>query len=315
MHRLTSGILSLVIAVVLAAGCRRAPDDGSYSADVEVSVATGDVSGDMSQNPEPEPEPEPEPDTVLTYSLASVDDAMAYMSSTPYAQAYESGILPAIASDNLDYAEKLLRSHYNYFIIVDKPSMNVVLYDRFGREVKCYKMACSKRYGTKHKRRDNRTPEGFFSAEGVYDSTDWLYTDDDGNTSQVKGQFGPRFIRLKTDVTRQIGIHGTCAPWALGRRTSHGCIRIHNDNILELVDYVSVGMPIIVNPSERDQEVNREEGCDVPSIDIGKVKKPKPKKEPKPDTESAPAAEEVVDTLVKELPQADTLSADTARNH
>ncbi|MDE6383254.1 MAG: L,D-transpeptidase [Paramuribaculum sp.] len=215
--------------------------------------------------------PEPFVDSVLTSPVATAAEAIAYMNSSADSAKYAEGILPAMATDNLDYCNRLLQSRYPYFIVVDKPSMYVVLFDRFGRETRAYKMACSKRYGTKHKRRDNRTPEGFFSAEGIYDSTDWLYTDDDGNTSPLKGQFGPRFIRLKTDVTRQVGIHGTCAPWALGRRASHGCIRIHNDNILELVTFAQPGMPIIVNPSARDNQVNRLEGAEVPTINIGRL--------------------------------------------
>lgn len=255
-------------------------------------------------------EPEPEPDTVLTYKLKTAEEAIAYMDSSAYAAQYAEGILPRMAADNLDYTERLLRSPYNYFVVVDKPSMFVVLYDRFGREVKAYKMACSKRYGTKHKRRDNRTPEGFFSAEGIYDSTDWLYTDDDGRTSQVKGQFGPRFIRLKTDVTAQIGIHGTCAPWSLGHRASHGCIRIHNDNILELVEYIVPGAPIIVNPSEADQKVNREEECIVPSINIGKTvhahTPPVEKKQESDTTATSPAAPQPTETA----PHSDTIVSD-----
>ena len=40
--------------------------------------------------------------------------------------------------------------------------------------------------------------------------------------SKKKGQFGPRFIRLKIPGTTQIGIHGTCAPWSIGHRVRHG---------------------------------------------------------------------------------------------
>ena len=219
------------------------------------------------------------------------------MESTPGADRYRRGILPAMAKDNLDYCKRLLQSPHDYFIVVDKPSMNVVLFDRYGVEIHSYKMACSRHYGTKHKRRDNRTPEGFFSAEGIYNSTEWLYTDDDGNTSQTKGQFGPRFIRLKTDVTTQVGIHGTCSPWSLGKRVSHGCIRIHNDNILELVKYVEVGTPIIVNPSKRDQQINIEEGCDIPSINIGKTRET-PVEKPKADTVTKPDSIVTPDTSV-----------------
>lgn len=250
------------------------------------------------------------PDSVLREGDVSVEEALEFMEKSDYPERYAEGILPKILEQNADFGIRLLRNRHNYFIIVDKPSMMVVLYDRFGRETLAFKMACSKKYGTKHKRRDNRTPEGFFTAEGIYDSTNWLYTDDDGNTSPVKGQFGPRFIRLKTDVTTQIGIHGTCAPWSLGKRVSHGCIRIHNDNILQLVEYVEPGTPIIVNPSERDQQINRSEECEVVKLDIGKVKEKKlpdlPKEEPT-DTTTLPADTTIIEVI--ELP-VDTIGKD-----
>lgn len=144
-------------------------------------------------------------------SLASAETTINYMKNSGHWDAYQAGIIPSILEQNLDYARRLLRNQKDHFIIVDKQSMNVILYDKYGREKKCYLMACSRYFGTKHKRRDNRTPEGFFSAEGIYNSTDWLYTNDDGYTSPARGQFGPRFIRLKTPVTSQVGIHGTAA--------------------------------------------------------------------------------------------------------
>lgn len=210
---------------------------------------------------------------IPTRAFTTEEEAIDFMKNSGHWDKYNGGIIMKIAGQDIGYANKLLANTFDYFIIVDKPSMNVILYDRYGREQKVYRMACSKKYGTKHKRRDNRTPEGFFSAEGIYNSTEWLYTDDDGKTSPKKGQFGPRFIRLKTDVTSQIGIHGTCAPWSLGHRASHGCIRIHNDAIMELVEYVTPGMPIIVNPSNRDQAVNINEGYDnITKLKLGKIK-------------------------------------------
>lgn len=283
-------------------------ENQSISAD---SVTTDTIAVDTT--------PAPPADSILTADITTEAEALAYINSSPDSAKYHEGILPAMAHDNPNYCIRLLKSRYPYFIVVDKPSMFVVLYDRFGREKLAYKMACSKRYGTKHKRRDNRTPEGFFSAEGIYNSTDWLYTNDDGYTSPVKGQFGPRFIRLKTDVTRQVGIHGTCAPWSLGRRASHGCIRIHNDNIVELVKYVTPGTPIIVNPSERDQQVNRQEGYTVPSINIGRptetVSKPISEEEIKRQLRADSIAEARRDSL-RALPdsiiETTALPADTA---
>lgn len=205
-------------------------------------------------------------DTVQPYDFKSTKEALKFMKKSIHADKYSEGILPQMAEDCLPYASKLLNSPYQRFIVVDKHRMRVILFDKYGREEKCYRMACAKNYGSKHEKADSRTPEGFFSAQGVYDSTDWLFTDDNGKTSKIKGQFGPRFIRLRTPITSQIGIHGTCAPWSIGARCSHGCIRIKNEQILELIEYVEVGMPIIVSPSLKDTKVNKAEGYDIPWI-------------------------------------------------
>lgn len=211
-----------------------------------------------------------------------------YIDTCDGASRYTGGILPVIAREVPEYAEKLIASKFDRFIVVDKASMRVILYDRFGNVEKSYDMACAKNYGTKHKKADSRTPEGFFEVEGRYNSTEWLYTDDDGVTSQKKGQFGPRFIRLKIPVTSQIGIHGTCSPWSIGHRTSHGCIRITNENILELIELVEPGMPVIVLPGKRDRAVNREEGYFVPYFPtdskyaMSEAEKKLPYSDPKP---------------------------------
>lgn len=201
-------------------------------------------------------------------SLASAETTRAFMENSPHTDKYMSGVIPKVMEQNLDYARRLLRSPFDHFLIVDKQTMRVYLFDKYGHEVKSYMMACSRNFGTKHKRRDNRTPEGFFTAEGIYDSTNWLYTNDDGYTSPAKGVYGPRFIRLKTPVTAQVGIHGTNSPRSPGHRVSHGCIRLTNENILDLVKYARRGMAIIVNPSDRDMRVNKDEGYNVVQLKL-----------------------------------------------
>lgn len=250
----------------------------------------------------------PKPDSVTAAT------AEAFMRQSDFHDRYAKGIIPGILQDQPDYAVRLLNSPYDYFIVVDKGSMNVILFDKYGIEVEAFKMACGKNYGTKHAKRDCRTPEGFFTTSGYYDSTEWLYTDDDGNTSPVKGQFGPRFIRVKNPVSSQIGIHGTCAPWSLGGRRSHGCIRIANENILKLVEYVRKGMAIIVNPGPKDAAVNAEEGYYVPVIRTGHepIGKPAPKPEEKKaePTKEEPAKEEVKPDSTPQ-PAPDSISPDT----
>lgn len=203
-----------------------------------------------------------EPENLPEIQYGSYEDAMEYMRNSGYIDNYRNGIIPDLARDHIEYASKLLNNRHSRFIIVDKASMQVILYNKFGEVEKIYGMACSRRYGNKHKKADNRTPEGYFTVSGIYDSTDWLYTDDNGVQSKKKGQFGPRFIRFAP----QIGIHGTCAPWTIGHRSSHGCIRLTNENILDLVKYAETGMPVIVNPGSKDMAVNKREGYDTFSI-------------------------------------------------
>lgn len=192
----------------------------------------------------------------------SKEEAIEFIQSSDFWNEYSTGIIPSLIDQHLPYAQRLINNKYDHFIIVDKNTMMVILYDKFGNRVLNFKMACGKNYGHKQKKADSRTPEGYFLCGGRFDSTDWLFTDDNGYTSPIKGQFGPRFIR----VTTQIGIHGTNARYSIGRRCSHGCIRIQNEQILYLYKYAKKGMPIIVNPGKRDVNENEKAGIDMPAI-------------------------------------------------
>ena len=255
MNRFTLLLTTLLIVSLTACG----PSDKTGTADSIVDTTTYDTAMPVDTIPVDTIPPAPG-------RFATSQEALDYMQNSPYREKYEAGILPRMARENLPYTNKLLNSTYSRFLVVDKGKMKVQVYDCYGRKEIEYGIACAKNFGTKHEKGDSRTPEGFFSVEGIYDSTDWLFTDDNGVTSPKKGQFGPRFIRLRIPTTSQIGIHGTCAPWSIGSRASHGCIRVTNENILKLVEIVEVGMPVIVNPGSRDMRVNLEEGYDVPYI-------------------------------------------------
>ena len=206
----------------------------------------------------------PEPKPQLKFN--SPEEAIAYMKESGHWEEYSKGILPTMAEDALPYATKLLDSTHDGFVVVDKGRMRVIKFDKYGNQEASYKMACARKYGNKHAHNDMRTPEGFFSVNRVQNSTEWRYTDPEGHTSQKKGEYGPRFIRLNIPITSSIGIHGTCAPWSLGGRRSHGCIRIKNENILALVEMVDSGMPVIITPGAKDLAVDRREGDHVLAI-------------------------------------------------
>lgn len=253
-----SFIMSGLLGAVLLSGCSGA---GGGSAAIVTDTVDTAVAGIAPPPPPRTPEPGDS-----DYTFTGDAEIREYVENGPCAARYRGGILPVIAREVPRYAARLVPALalYDRFIVVDKAAMEVILYDRYGHVERRYGMACAKNYGTKHRKADSRTPEGFFSVEGRYDSTDWLYTDDNGVQSKKKGQFGPRFIRIRIPNTSQIGIHGTCSPWSIGHRASHGCIRITNENILELVDLVTPGMPVIILPGRRDRAVNRMEGYDIP---------------------------------------------------
>jgi lipoprotein-anchoring transpeptidase ErfK/SrfK len=46
----------------------------------------------------------------------------------------------------------------------------------------------------------------------------------------------------------EYAIHGTNKPSSVGTFASYGCIRMHNEDIADLFDRVSVGTPVVVTP-------------------------------------------------------------------
>jgi lipoprotein-anchoring transpeptidase ErfK/SrfK len=45
-----------------------------------------------------------------------------------------------------------------------------------------------------------------------------------------------------------IGIHGTNAPWSIGRAASHGCIRVPNATLTRLYGATPAGTPVVIHP-------------------------------------------------------------------
>lgn len=147
-----------------------------------------------------------------------------------------------------------LDRNYKYdgtYIYVSKPEMRLYVLDRNDSVLFSCGIACGIRKGDKQEREDYRTPEGHFRISGMFNSTDWIHRKKDGR--EVKGCYGPYFLRLATGRFSGIGIHGTNAPRSIGRRASEGCIRVNSQNIIALHDnFAYEGMPVIVS-GERER--------------------------------------------------------------
>ncbi|WP_371376327.1 L,D-transpeptidase [Sporomusa aerivorans] len=61
--------------------------------------------------------------------------------------------------------------------------------------------------------------------------------------SNPGGVLGTRWMGLNYDA---YGVHGTNAPWLIGKMVSNGCIRMHNAHAEELFTLVNIGTPIYI---------------------------------------------------------------------
>lgn len=66
--------------------------------------------------------------------------------------------------------------------------------------------------------------------------------------SPING-LGTRFLQLSNPT---YGIHGTTKPWEIGRRISHGCVRMFNFDVEALDAFVDLGSPVLVIKSFED---------------------------------------------------------------
>ena len=59
------------------------------------------------------------------------------------------------------------------------------------------------------------------------------------------GAFGVLWMGLSKP---HYGIHGTNDPSSIGKDVSHGCIRMYNQDVLELSKYVPIGTSVRIHP-------------------------------------------------------------------
>ena len=52
---------------------------------------------------------------------------------------------------------------------------------------------------------------------------------------------GVRALYLGSTLYR---IHGTDAPWTIGQNVSRGCVRMHNEHVIELYNKVKIGTKV-----------------------------------------------------------------------
>lgn len=98
--------------------------------------------------------------------------------------------------------------------------------------------------GDKQMEGDNRTPLGAFKIQQIQNSTHWVHDFGDGK-GPIEGAYGPYFIRLDTGWDG-IGIHGTHDPSSIGSDITAGCVRMLNEDLMDLVPLFKEGDMVII---------------------------------------------------------------------
>ena len=106
------------------------------------------------------------------------------------------------------------------------------------------------------------TPEGLFTI--TVKAPDPYYRKKDIAGGNPENPLGTRWIGFDAEDTdgRTYGIHGTNDPASIGKKVSQGCIRLQNEAVESLYDYIPLGAKILVTSSGKSFiELAREHGA------------------------------------------------------
>ncbi|MEI8011164.1 MAG: L,D-transpeptidase family protein [Candidatus Omnitrophota bacterium] len=89
----------------------------------------------------------------------------------------------------------------------------------------------------------NQTPVGTFFIQSRYPYPTWFHKGVVVSPVSPDNYLGSRWLGFNKP---QFGIHGTIFPELIGRPVSKGCIRMKNEDVEELYDYIPVGTIVTI---------------------------------------------------------------------
>lgn len=133
-----------------------------------------------------------------------------------------------------------LKRQYGTLITVDRPSFRLRVFKRL-KLSKTYKIAVGSEGHT--------TPAGMYSITSKQVNPAW-HVPNSAWAGDLAGQVIPggapnnplkaRWLGLRDGI----GIHGTSEAWSIGTRASHGCLRMHPADVIDLYDRIPMGTPV-----------------------------------------------------------------------
>jgi lipoprotein-anchoring transpeptidase ErfK/SrfK len=140
------------------------------------------------------------------------------------------------------------------WIKIDKASRKLTLRRGGDEVIKSYPVAVGRGKGVKKSRTDLITPAGVFTIwRVIQDATQIVYDPkwfgEPGEPQ--KGAYGSKLVSFYNPW--EIALHGTNSPKSIGNAVTHGCIRMHNKDIVELSKSIKPGMRLWI--VEKDEPI------------------------------------------------------------
>ncbi|MCM3599668.1 L,D-transpeptidase [Robertmurraya korlensis] len=139
------------------------------------------------------------------------------------------------------------------FLIVNKASNEVALINE-NRVQTVVKAATGKT--------EELTPEGLFTI--TVKAKNPYYRKNNINGGDPENPLGTRWIGFDANETdgRIYGLHGTNTPSSIGKYVSQGCVRLQNEAIESLYDFIPIGTKVLITTTnENYTEIAKEYGA------------------------------------------------------
>ncbi len=138
-----------------------------------------------------------------------------------------------LEKDRIRPGQKLLIPAAALRIDIDK-SENLLRLFSAGQLVRTYPVATGN---------EGVTPTGAYTVANRLIQPTWYWQGYAVPPGDPDYPLGSRWLGLSK---RGYGIHGTNEPESIGKQMSHGCIRMHNEDVEELFDVVAVGTAVTI---------------------------------------------------------------------
>lgn len=95
----------------------------------------------------------------------------------------------------------------------------------------------------------NATPKGSYIVENKLINPDWYYEGKKVPYGDSKNILGTRWMGMANTVGSNgagLGVHGTALPESVPGRESKGCVRMHNEDVEEVYDFMPQGGKVVI---------------------------------------------------------------------